>query len=259
VLAWQSLDREGLLGPGPGEEYVLPENVPANEFFNLEGRKFNKSEGWYLEIAPFVEKYGVDRTRYYLISAMPETADSNFLWREFKARTDYLANVFGNFAVRILKFVANYFDNKVPPRVGFDDEVQAVAVAIGARTRAVATHIENHEFRRALQEFTGLAEDGNQFLDTTAPWKLRKTDLQACGSALHLALQFLPPLSVLAAPFVPGLAARLRAMLRLPPREPGPLLPAETLPAGHALGEAEVLVVKITDEEIEAEIAALTQ
>ncbi|MHC4161870.1 MAG: methionine--tRNA ligase [Planctomycetota bacterium] len=259
MLAWQSLDRDGLLGPGPGEEYVLPENVPANEFFLLEGKKFSKSEGWYLEIAPFVEKYGVDRTRYYLISAMPETADSSFLWREFKARTDYLANVFGNFAVRVLKFVHNYFDNRVPPRTGFDDEAKKVAAAIEARTRAVASHIENYEFRRALQEFTGLAEDGNQFLDATAPWKLRKTDMEACGSALHLALQFLPPLSVLAAPFVPGLAARLRAMLRLPPREAGPLLPAETLPAGHGLGEAEVLVEKISDEEIEAEIAALTR
>jgi methionyl-tRNA synthetase len=143
--------------------------------------------------------------------------------------------------------------------VGFDDEARRVAEAIETRTRAVATHIENYEFRRALQEFTGLAEDGNQFLDKTAPWKLRKTDLEACGSALHLALQFLPPLSVLAAPFVPGLAARLRAMLRLPQREPGALLPAETLPAGHALGEAEVLVEKVSDEEIEAEMAALPQ
>jgi methionyl-tRNA synthetase len=259
MLAWQALDRDGLLGPGVGEEYVLPENVPANEFFNYEGKKFSKSEGWYIEIAPFVEKYGVDRTRYYLISALPETADTFFLWREFKARTDYLANVFGNFAVRILKFVAKHFDNRVPPRVGFEEEARTVAQAIETRTRAVATHLENYEFRRALREFTGLAEDGNLFLDRTAPWKLRKTDLEACGSALHLALQLLPALSVLAAPFVPGLAARLRAMLRLPPREPGPLLPAETLPAGHALGEAEVLVEKITDEEIEAEIAALTR
>ncbi|MHC4974798.1 MAG: methionine--tRNA ligase [Planctomycetota bacterium] len=259
MLAWQTLDRDGLLGPGPGEEYVLPENVPANEFFLLEGKKFSKSEGWYLEIAPFVEKYGVDRTRYYLISALPETSDSSFLWREFKARTDYLANAFGNFAVRILKFVANYFENRVPPRVGFDDEARTVAEAIERRTQAVATHIEKYEFRRALQEFTALAEDGNQFLDQTTPWKLRKTDMEACGSALHLALQFLPPLSVLAAPFVPGLAARLRTMLRLEPREAGPLLPAETLPAGHALGAAEVMVEKISDEEIEAEIAALQQ
>jgi len=257
MLAWQTLDREGLLGPGPGEEYVLPENVPANEFFNLEGRKFSKSEGWYIEIAPFLAKYGVDRTRFYLLSAMPETADSDFLWREFKARTDYLANTFGNFAVRVLKFVAQYFDNRVPPRAGFDEEAARAAAAIEARTRACADFLERYEFRRALGEFMGLAEDGNLLLDRTAPWKLRKTDLAACGSALHVALQFLPPLSVLAAPFVPGLAARLRTMLALPPRAPGPLLPAETLPAGHALGQAEVLVEKIPEEQIEAELAAL--
>jgi methionyl-tRNA synthetase len=245
------------MGPGPDEEYVLPDNVPANEFFNLEGRKFNKSTGWVLDIDDFLSKYGADRTRFYLVSAMPETADSDFHWREFKARTDVLANTFGNFAVRILKFVASHFDNVVPPRVGYEKELADAEASIMARTRAVAEHIEGYRFRRALDEFMGLAEDGNLFLDRTAPWKLRKTDKEACGSALHVALQFLPPLSVLAAPFVPDLAARLRAMLNLGARAPGPLLPAETLPAGHALGTAEVLVEKIDEAEIEAEVEAL--
>ncbi|MHC4960294.1 MAG: methionine--tRNA ligase [Planctomycetota bacterium] len=253
LLAWQDVDdRDDLLGPGPDESYVLPEDVPANEFFNLEGRKFNKSEGWYLDIAEFLDKYGVDRTRFYLCSAMPETADSDFLWREFKAKTDLLANVVGNFAVRILKFLHNYFDGNVPAAGDHD-----VSATIEARVNEFADHIENYRFRRALDAFVGLAEDGNKFLDETKPWKLRKTDLAACGAALTAALQFLPPLSVLAAPFVPAMAGRLRAMLNLPDRAPGPLLPAETLPEGHALGEAAVLVEKIPDEQIEAEIEAL--
>jgi methionyl-tRNA synthetase len=181
------------------------------------------------------------------------------LWREFKAKTDLLANVFGNFAVRILKFCAQHFDNRVPAAHGFEPEAARVRAAIEERTRACAEHLEAFRFRKALAEFLGLAEDGNRFLDETAPWKLRKTDVAACGGALHLALQLLPPLSVLAEPFVPGLAARLRAMVNLGPRAPGPLLPAEPLPAGHALGEAAVLVEKIPDEEIESEIAALTR
>jgi methionyl-tRNA synthetase len=259
MLAWQTLDDvpEGLFGPGADEEYVLPENVPANEFFNLEGKKFNKTEGWYLDVDPFLDKYGADRTRFYLVAAMPETADSDFLWREFKARTDFLANVFGNFAVRVLKFVRQHFDGKVPARVGYEKELGRVRACIEARTNAVADHIENYRFRKALDAFMGLAEDGNHLLDETAPWKLRKTDLEACGSALNVALQLLPQLSVLAAPFIPGMAERLRAMLNLPPREPGPLLPAESLDEGHALGEVEVLCEKIPDEQIAAEVAAL--
>jgi len=255
MLAWQALDAGDFIGPGPGEQYVLPENVPANEFFNLEGRKFSKSEGWTIDIPPFIERYGVDRTRFYLISAMPETADSDFLWRDFKARNDKLANAFGNFASRILKFLAKHFDNRVPP-LG-DATLERVDKEIEARTAAVGRAIEEYRFRAAIEEFIGLAEDGNQFLQDEKPWQLRKTDLAACGSALHRALQYLPPLSVLAEPFVPGLAARLRAMLNLPARAPGPLWPAERLAAGHALGEAEVLVEKIPDEQIEAEIAAL--
>ena len=259
MLAWQALadPPAGMIGPGAGEEYVLPENVPANEFFNYERRKFNKSEGWYIEVDDFLAKYGTDRTRFYLFAAMPETADSDFLWREFKARTDVLANVFGNFAVRILKFVDKHFDGTVPPRVGYDDHAARVVEAITTRTEAMARELEGFRFRRALDEFLGLAEDGNRFVDDTAPWKLRKTDMEACGSALHVALQFLPPLSVLAAPFVPGLAAKLREMLSLDPRPAGPLLPAEPLVAGHRLGTPEVLCEKIPEEEIEKEIEAL--
>jgi methionyl-tRNA synthetase len=145
----------------------------------------------------------------------------------------------------------------VPARVGHEKELEKVRACIEARTKAVADHIENYRFRRALDAFMGLAEDGNRFLDETAPWKLRKTDLEACGSVLNVALQLLPQLSVLAAPFIPGMAERLRAMLNLPTRGAGPLLPAEILEEGHVLGEVEVLCEKIPDEQIAAEVAAL--
>ncbi|MHC4938749.1 MAG: methionine--tRNA ligase [Planctomycetota bacterium] len=259
MLAWQGLDDPPaeFLGPKPGERYVLPENVPANEFYNLEGKKFNKSAGWYIDVESFLEKYGADRTRFYMIASMPETADTNFIWHDFKARTDVLANVFGNFATRVLKFVDKHFEGVVPPLVGLEEERAKVAEAIEAQSREVAEHIEAFRFRRALDAFLKLAEAGNLYLDRTAPWKLRKTDMEACGAALHLALQFLPPLSVLAAPFIPDAAVRLRTMLNLPERAPGPLLPTETLPAGHKLGEPGVLCEKIDDEVIEAELAAL--
>jgi methionyl-tRNA synthetase len=235
MLAWWAL-------PGDDVEYVLPDNVPANEFFNLEGKKFSKSEGWTIDIDEFVAKYGPDRTRFYLIAAMPETADSDFLWREFKGKTDQLANTFGNFATRVLKFVGQYFDGRVPAST---EEWEGVRGQVEARTREVSDCIENFRFRRALDAFLGLAEDGNRFLDERAPWKLRKTDLKACGSALHGALQYLPPLSVLAEPFIPGLAAKLREMLNLPPRPKGPLLPAESLQSGHPLGPPAVLIERV--------------
>jgi methionyl-tRNA synthetase len=259
MLAWQGLDNppEEFLGPRVGERYVLPENVPANEFYNLEGKKFNKTSGWYIDVDPFLDKYGCDATRFYMISSMPETADSNFIWSEFKARTDVLANVFGNFATRILKFVDKHFDGVVPPRVGMDAELARVSAAVEKQTREWADHIEHYRFRKALDAFLGLADDGNLFLDETAPWKLRKTDMEACGSALHVALQYLPQLSVLAAPFVPDTARRLRAMLGLGDRPAGAFLPAETLPAGHKLGEPGVLCEKIDPDLIAAEIEAL--
>lgn len=259
MLAWQTRDEdfEGRIGPGPGERYVLPENVPANEFFNLEGRKFNKSAGWYLDVEEFLDRYDVDVTRYYLISALPETGDADFLWRQFKAKSDELANNFGNYVSRVLKFVGKYFDGVVPPRVGMDDEWGRVQREISARTEAWGAHIDAYELRRALDEFRGLAADANVLLNELEPWKLRKTDLDACGSALHLALQYLPQLALLGEPFVPGLAAKLRTMLNLPPREPGPALPATWLPVGHQLGEPENLVAKIPQEQIDAELEAL--
>jgi len=259
MLAWQQIDNPpaDFLGPKAGERYVLPENVPANEFYNLEGKKFNKSTGWYLDVEAFLDKYGADRMRFYMVASMPETADSNFIWHDFKARTDLLANVFGNFATRVLKFVDKHFDGVVPPRVGLDEEYARVLVAIETHTNAWADHIEHYRLRRALDSFLALAEDGNHFLDETAPWKLRKTDMEACGSALHCALQYIPQLSVLASPFIPETAQRLRAMLALDDRPAGPLLPAELLSAGYKLGEPDVLCAKIDADVIEEEIAAL--
>ncbi|MEM8884009.1 MAG: methionine--tRNA ligase [Planctomycetota bacterium] len=261
MLAWQGLDNPPaeFLGPKPGERYALPENVPANEFYNLEHKKFSKSSGWYIDVERHLEKYGADRTRFYLISSMPETADTNFIWHDFKARTDLLANVFGNFATRILKFVDKHFEGKVPPRVGMDAEWAEVQAAIEKQVGEVAEHIEAYRFRKALDAFLGLAEHGNLYLDKTAPWKLRKTDMEACGTALHIALQYLPALSVLAEPFIPGVAAKLRGMLNLEARAPGSILPTELLATGHALGEPGVLCEKVDPDEIELELAELNR
>jgi len=124
MLAWQHIDGPvpaEFLGPRDDERYVLPENVPANEFYNLEGKKFNKSTGWYIDVDTFLDRFGADRMRFYMVSSMPETADTNFIWNDFKARTDLLANVFGNFATRVLKFVDKHFDGVVPPQVGMQE------------------------------------------------------------------------------------------------------------------------------------------
>jgi len=260
MLAWQHIDGPvpaEFLGPRDDERYVLPENVPANEFYNLEGKKFNKSTGWYIDVDTFLDRFGADRMRFYMVSSMPETADTNFIWNDFKARTDLLANVFGNFATRVLKFVDKHFDGVVPPQVGMQEESARVSAAIEKHTKEWAGHIEHYRLRRALDSFLALAEDGNRFLDDTAPWKLRKTDMEACGSALCLAMQYLPQLSVLASPFIPDTALRLREMLGLGERAPGPLLPFEPLATGHKLGEPDVLCAKIDPEVIEAEIAKL--
>ena len=226
MLAWQALDREGLIGPGPGEQYVLPENVPANEFFHLEGKKFNEVGALvHRRWTTFVDKYGADRTRFYLISAMPETADAELLVAGVQgAHRCTWPTTSATSAVRVLKFVASHFDNQSSRRAtGFEEEARRRSRTPRStrRTQAVAdAHRERTSSRSALQEFVGLAQDGNQYLDKHRAVEAAQD--RPRGVRQRAPSRAAVPAAALRAggAFVPGLAARLRAMLRLPPREP---------------------------------------
>ncbi|MGQ0553077.1 MAG: methionine--tRNA ligase [Planctomycetota bacterium] len=272
-----------LLGPGPGERYVLPDNVPANEFYNLEGRKFSTSDKWTVDPHHLAEVFGVDALRWYLTVSMPETADSQFTFAGLQAETNLLADVIGNYASRVLKFIQTHLGGGVPrfsetagwdPGFKLDDPDrkpprQHYADVVAQYVANTGQALADCDFRDAAEIALNLGRFGNGQFDLHAPWKLRKSNLEQCGCSLFIHVQILAGLSVVLTPFVPDAAARLRAMLNLPPVRawtpsglpPGESLPGATheheIPAGHALGEPGILFTKIPDEIVERERAAL--
>ncbi len=284
MLGWQGAARpdDDFIGPGPGERYVLPDNVPSNEFYNLEGRKFSTSDNWMLDNDRMFETFGVDALRWYLTTSMPETSDTHFTFEGLQATYNAeLADTVGNYASRVLKFTRSHLGGTVPEVDSTHELAGDMAESVAAATRAVdavGAAIDRFEFRKAAAAAVELGRFGNKLFDTREPWKLRKTDMPGCGTALACHLQVLAALSVVLTPFVPAAAARLREMLALPPLDsdrvtyPRGNLPgadegdrapgasrwrAETLPAGHVLGEPGILFQKIADEVVEAERATL--
>lgn len=268
MLAWQETDAEGLayvekalggvLGPGADQRYVLPENVPANEFYNLEGRKFSTGDGWYIDPDEFAAGFDTDTLRFALVRTMPESADTDFTWREFQARTNELADAFGNLASRVLKFAQKYFDNRVP---GGGPTDLLPSGPVDELVTGLGTALDAYRFRVAADHFVDIARLGNKFFDEQQPWKTRKDDLVACGAAIRTCIRLLPILAGAAWPFIPRTAERLWEMLALPgtPTWPGSTDPIALLPEGHLLGEPGVLVTKIPDEVVAAEVAKLHQ
>ncbi|MBI1850137.1 MAG: methionine--tRNA ligase [Planctomycetes bacterium] len=243
-----------------GIPYVLPENVPANEFFNLEGRKFNKSEGWDIDLEAFFARYSVDSLRYALAALSPETADSEFTWKGFQARNNSeLADVVGNLASRVVSFCHAHFDGKVP---AFGDPGAFGKQLLDERDKAprlIGSWIQRFELRNALQEWLHLARLTNKYLEETQPWTKRKTDALASGTSLHVALRALRTLAITGAPFVPDGMQRLWFMLgQRGPVEKQPWDDAIVqIQPGTRLGPADVLFPKIDDAVIDEEIRLL--
>jgi methionyl-tRNA synthetase len=244
-------DGRPLIGPREGERWVLPDAVPANEFYNLEGKKFSTSENWMLDIPRMFEVFGVDALRWYIASSMPETSDSQFTFAGLQATVNAeLCDTLGNYAARTLKFNAQHLGGRVPDGV----MAPATKARIEQAFREVGEAIAHCEFRRATQAVAEFGRWGNKLFDEHAPWKTRKTDLAACGRQVHEHVQCVAALAVLLAPFVPDASKRLRKMLALPEATNWVFGP---LPVGHALGEPGILFAKIPDEVVERERAAL--
>jgi methionyl-tRNA synthetase len=188
---------------------------------------------------------------------MPETADSDFTFKGLQSEVNLLADVLGNYCSRVLKFIGTHLAGAVPARLpGWLDDApdERVRAAIAAAFAEVGGALARCAFREAADRTLSLARLGNELFDQHAPWKLRKTDLPACGASLHVHAQLVAALSTLIAPFMPGKCAELRAMLNLPPVtrwEPDPLI------AGHALGTPGILFGKIDDAAVEEHRAAL--
>ncbi len=251
--------------------YVLPENVPANEFLNLKGAKFSTSRGVAVWLHEYLEDFPPDYLRYTLTRIMPETRDADFGWEDFQALVNNeLADTLGNFVNRALTFANKYFDGKLPPLDEPNERDREALAAMEGYPARVAEHIERFRFREAIGEAMALARLGNKYFNDSEPWATRKSDMRACGNTIHVSLQLCASLGILFEPFLPFSCARVRRMLRLEgarssaPGGGGDALGWEAaarplLSAGHQLGEAEILFTKLEDETIQAQIQKLQQ
>ena len=242
--------------------YILPDNVPANEFLNLEGDKISTSRNW----AVWLHEYLVDMPdkqdvlRYVLTANAPETKDNDFTWRDFQVRNNSeLVAIYGNFINRTLVLTGKYFDGKVPPRGTLEDIDSDVLAQIADSKARIENMLDNFHFRDALREAMNLARTGNKYLADTEPWKLAKTDMSRVATILNVALQLSANLNIAFEPFLPFSSAKLRQMLQFDSVRWADFGKTELLPAGHALGKTELLFEQIDDAAIEQQINKLQQ
>jgi len=242
-------------------DYILPDNVPANEFLNLEGDKISTSRNWAVWLHEYLQDFPgkADVLRYVLCANAPENKDNDFTWKDFQARNnnELVANL-GNFVNRAVVLTHKFFAGKVPAIGGelqdIDREVLAQLAEFPTR---IGELIEHYRFRDALNELMNLSRAGNKYLAETEPWKLIKTDEARTGTVLHVALQLAAGLVTLLEPFLPAAAATLGAMLRV---EKGAWQAAgrpDALVAGQEIGAAALLFDKIEDATVEAQVQKL--
>jgi methionyl-tRNA synthetase len=242
-------------------DYVLPADVPANEFLNIEGRKLSTSRGWAVWLHEYLEELQPDLLRYALASTLPETKDADFSWSEFQARVNNeLADVLGNFANRTITFAQRYFKREVPGLTRPSNVHTETLAALADFRDSIGSAYESFRNREAVFQTIALARLGNKFFNDTEPWRMVKVDPPAAGDAIHVALQILASLSILMDPVLPFAARELRRMLNMPDVVDSGV-PSGTstglgwdqagsslLEAGHQLGEPVILFEKIEDE-----------
>ena len=240
--------------------YILPENVPANEFLNLEGDKISTSRNWAVWLNEYLEDLPgkQDVLRYVLTANAPETKDNDFTWKDFQARNNNeLVAVFGNFVNRALVLTEKYFDSKVPALGELTDFDRETLSELSAVRASIEKELDNFHFREALKEAMNLARLGNKYLADTEPWKLAKTDMPRVATILNLSLQITANLAIAFAPFLPQSSDKLLGMLQIALPAWSDLGRSDLLVVGHQLGKASLLFEKIEDEVIEAQIAKL--
>lgn len=251
-------------------DFVVPDQVPANEFLNLEGQKLSTSRGWAVWLHEYLEDFPPDLLRYALATILPETKDSDFNWHDFQTRVNSeLADILGNFINRALTFAAREFENQVPPLLSPSEADVAVLEALAAFPEEIGRAYEQFRFREAVRLTMDLARLGNKYFNDQAPWLTRKNDRIQCANTIHISLQICAALSMLIDPILPFSAEKLRRMLAfnefrssLPDlQDSGEIdwseAASSALPVGHVLGQKEILFHKLTDETIQKQIEKL--
>ena len=241
-------------------EYILPQNVPANEFLNLEGDKISTSRNWAVWLHEYLEDFPgkQDVLRYTLTANMPETKDNDFVWRDFQAKNNNeLVAILGNFINRAVVLTNKYFDGVVPACGDTFDSEKELIEKIQNSPKEIGCSIENFKFRDALSQFIDLARAGNKYLADTEPWKVIKTNPEKVKTNLNLALQTASNLAILAEPFLPSTTSKMKSILNLEDFKWNDAGQINLLSEGHQLGKSELLFEKIEDSAIDAQVEKL--
>ena len=240
--------------------YILPDNVPANEFLNLEGDKISTSRNWAVWLHEYLVEFPgkQDVLRYVLTANAPETKDNDFTWKDFQTRNNSeLVAIFGNFINRALVLTHKYFDGVVPAMGELTDYDRETLKEFADVKADVESYLDNFRFRDAQKEAMNLARIGNKYLADTEPWKLAKTDMERTATILHIGLQIAANLAIAFEPFLPFSAKKLRDMLGMETFSWNDLGSIELLKEGAKLGETQLLFDKIEDSVVEAQVQKL--
>ena len=241
--------------------YILPDNVPANEFLNLENNKLSTSKNWAVWLHEYLNEFPdkQDVLRYVLTANAPETKDNDFTWKDFQARNNNeLVAIFGNFINRVVVLTNKYFDGVVPNPTDFSKVDKETLAAVRAYPNVISSSIERYRFREALSELMNLARLGNKYLADEEPWKVIKEDESRVQTIMYVALQIASALATLCEPFLPFTANKLKGILAYDKNNWNDINSKEVLlPKGHQIGKAELLFNKIEDKEIQAQLDKL--
>ncbi|ATA93637.1 methionine--tRNA ligase [Capnocytophaga canimorsus] len=243
--------------------YILPDNVPANEFLNLEGNKLSTSKNWAVWLHEYLQDFPnqQDVLRYALTANAPETKDNDFTWKDFQARNNNeLVAIFGNFINRVVVLTHKYYQGIVPQPTILTETDQQTLSQMKEFAEKIETSLERYRFREALQELMNLARLGNKYLADEEPWKLIKTDEDRVKTIMYVALQIAAELALLSEPFLPFTSEKLKKILCFSALKNNIVwgdTSKELLPTGHTIGQAELLFVKIEDEAIEKQLNKL--
>lgn len=240
--------------------YILPENVPANEFLNLEGDKISTSRNWAVWLHEYLEDFPgkEDVLRYVLCANAPETKDNDFTWKDFQARNNNeLVAILGNFVNRALVLTKKYFNGRVPACGELTDYDRQTIEDVAAVKASLEANIENYRFREALKDAMNVARIGNKYLADTEPWKVIKTDPERVKTILYVALQITANTAIAIEPFMPFSSAKILKMLAVDKFGWERLGATDLIPAGHEIGEPVLLFEKIEDDVIQRQLDKL--
>ena len=238
-------------------KYIYPQNVPANEFLNFEGKKFSKSRGWGIDVDEFLNLFPADPLRYTLAANLPENKDTDFYWNEFQAKNNNeLADILGNFINRTFIFANKHFEDKVPSRNKLSERDKQMLLDLENAPKKISELLERYKIKDAVFEMMSLARTANKYFNDSEPWKTVKSDKEACGSTINICLQTIYTLAEVFSPVIPFSSQKIFTMLNSEPVEWGKC-GSDNLKNGHSLNKSEILFAKIEDDVIQSQLDKL--